>query len=33
MFNIRDKTKGLSCIDYANEYSWRNSVIEIIKGF
>ena len=22
-----------SCVDYANEYSWRNGVIEIIKEF
>lgn len=24
---------GKSCIDYAKEYSWRNSVIEIIKEY
>lgn len=24
---------GKSCIDYSNEYSWRNSVIEIIKEY
>lgn len=24
---------GKSCIDYIEEYSWRNNLVEIIKGF
>lgn len=31
-YNNRDNF-GKSCMDYANEYSWRNDVVEIIKEF
>jgi len=31
-YNDKDKF-GKSCVDYANEYSWRNDVVGIIKEF
>lgn len=31
-YKSRDKF-GKSCVDYSNEYSWRNDVAEIIKEF
>lgn len=31
-YNIKDKF-GKSCLDYANEYVWRNDFIEIVEEF